>query len=119
VKARSESSDRRKHPPTHWHVAGHMLSAAGAFFPVLLVALGVGMAIYHWVEGRPWPDSFLSAAMLLSGMGPVDDICTTTGKWLVGLYALVAGLAFIVLAGVMLSPVIHHLLVRLDLDAEE
>jgi hypothetical protein len=71
------------------------------------------------VEGLSWPDSFLNAAMLLGGMGPVNQIHTTTGKWLVGLYALVAGLAFIVLAGVMLSPVIHHLMVRLDLDAEE
>jgi hypothetical protein len=45
VKARTESSDRKRHPPTHWHVAGHMLRAAGAFFPVLLAALGVGMGI--------------------------------------------------------------------------
>ena len=32
-------------------------------------------------------DSFLNAAMLLGGMGPVDRLHTTAGKWLAGSYA--------------------------------
>ena len=57
------------------------------------------MAIYHWVEGLAWPDAFLNAAMLLGGMGPVDPLHTTAGKWLAGLYALLAGVVFLVRAG--------------------
>jgi hypothetical protein len=34
------------------------------------------------------------------------------------LYALFAGLLFIVLAGVMLAPVIHHVLQRFHLDED-
>jgi len=109
----------KRYGPSQWHVARHMVTAAAAFVPVGAIALGVGMAIYHWVEGLAWPDAFLNAAMLLGGMGPVAPIQTTTGKWLVGLYALGAGLVFLVLAGVMISPVIHHLLVRMDLDTEK
>jgi hypothetical protein len=68
------------------------------------------MAMYHWVEGLPWSSAFLNAAMLLGGMGPVDPLRTEAGKWLAGVYALFAGVVFLVIAGVMLSPVIHHVL---------
>ncbi len=93
-----------------------MAVRAGALLPLLLFTLGIGMAIYHWVEGLPWPDSFLNAAMLLGGMGPVDRLQTTLGKWLAGGYALFAGLVFIVVAGVMIAPVIHGVLHRFHLE---
>ena len=96
-----------------------MLRHGAAVIPLGLFALGLGMAIYHWVEGLPWADAFLNAAMLLGGMGPVDQLHTTTGKWLAGFYALFAGIVFLVLAGVMLAPVIHHVLHRFHLEAGE
>lgn len=106
--------------PAHrpWHVARHMLTGAFALLPLGVGALFLGTAIYHWVEHLPWPDSFLNAAMLLGGMGPVNPLRTTAGKWLAGLYALFAGLLFIVLAGVMLAPVMHHVVQRFHLDEE-
>jgi hypothetical protein len=103
----------------HWRVARHMVSASGAFLPVSAATLALGMAIYHWVEGLAWSDAFLNAAMLLGGMGPVDPIHTELGKWLVGFYALLAGLVVIVLAGVMLSPVMHHVLHRLHVKDQK
>jgi len=66
--------------------------------------------MYHWVEGLSWSSAFLNAAMLLGGMEPVDPLHTEAGKWLAGVYALFAGGVFLVVAGVMLSPVIHHVL---------
>jgi len=102
-----------------WHLAGHMVSRAFALVPLGVGTLGLGMAIYHWVEGLGWPDAFLNAAMLLGGMGPVDPLRTTAGKWLAGFYALLAGVVFLVLAGVMLAPVIHHVLQRFHLEADE
>jgi hypothetical protein len=99
-----------------WHVAGHMLYGSYALFPLAAGALFLGVAIYHWVEHLPWADSFLNAAMLLGGMGPVNPLRTTLGKWLAGVYALFAGLFFIVLAGVMLAPVLHHVLQRFHMN---
>ena len=96
-----------------------MLSSGLAVLPLAVAALFLGVAIYHWVEHLPWADAFLNAAMLLGGMGPVDPLKTTAGKWLAGLYALFAGLFFIILAGVMLAPVIHHVLQRFHIDEEE
>jgi hypothetical protein len=102
-----------------WHLAGHMVSRGFALLPLGGGTLALGMAIYHWIEGLAWPDAFLNAAMLLGGMGPVDPLRTTAGKWLAGCYALLAGVVFLVLAGVMLAPVIHHVLQRFHLEADD
>jgi hypothetical protein len=93
-----------------------MALRAWALFPLMVLTLGSGMGIYHWVEGLSRPDAFLNAAMLLGGMGPINPIHTLEGKWLVGFYALFAGLVFIVLAGVMLAPVLHAVLHRFHLE---
>jgi len=93
-----------------WHLAGHMLGHATALLPLGIFTLAIGMSIYHWVEGLSWADAFLNSAMLLGGMGPVDPLHTTAGKLLAGGYALFAGMVFLVLAGVMLSPVMKHAL---------
>lgn len=120
-RSRSKASDDSQHQyKIHsWHIARHMLSRSLALVPLGLGTLGLGMAMYHWVEGLDWPDAFLNAAMLLGGMGPVDPLHTVAGKWLAGLYALLAGVVFLVLAGVMLAPVLHHVLQRFHLDPEE
>jgi hypothetical protein len=102
-----------------WLLARHMVSGATALFPLALATLLLGMGIYHWIEGRAWSDAFLNSAMLLGGMGPVDRLETTTGKWLAGVYALFAGIVFLVLAGVMLAPVLHHTLHRFHLDSAD
>jgi hypothetical protein len=98
--------------PQHrpWYLARHMVGHATALLPLGIFTLAIGMSIYHWVEGLSWDDAFLNSAMLLGGMGPVDPLHTTAGKLLAGGYALFAGMVFLVLAGVMLSPVMKHAL---------
>ena len=68
-------------------------------------------------QSAPPPDAFVNAAMLVGGMGPVDPLRTTAGKWLAGAYALFAGVVFLVLAGVMLVPVVHHVLEKFHLES--
>jgi hypothetical protein len=65
---------------------------------------------YHTYERLPWVDAFLNAAMLLGGMGPVDPPQSDAGKIFAGIYALYAGLVFIVTAALVLSPIMHRLL---------
>ncbi len=100
-------------------VAGRMLTSGAALLPFAAGTLFLGMWLYHYEEQLPWADSFLNAAMLMGGMGPVDRIQTSAGKWLIGSYALFAGLFFIVLAGVMLAPMIHHVLHRFHIGLKE
>ena len=96
-------------------VLWHALAAAG----LVLGSLLIGMAGYGYYERLPWLDAFLNAAMLLGGMGPVEEPQTAGGKLFAGLYALYAGLVFLVAAAVVLAPVVHRLLHRFHLEARE
>jgi len=82
----------------------------------LAIALGIGMAGYHFFEGLPWIDAFANAAMILSGMGPLTPLNTYDGKLFAGLYALFSGLTFITVVGVVLAPIIHRLFHRLHIQ---
>jgi hypothetical protein len=75
-------------------------------------SLAIGMAGYAHFEKLPWTDAFLNSAMLLGGMGPVDTPRTTGGKLFAGIYALYAGLVFIVSAALLFTPILHRVLHR-------
>jgi hypothetical protein len=79
---------------------------------LVIASLGVGMAGYGYYEHLPWRDAFLNASMLLGGMGPVESPQTPHGKIFAGMYALYAGLVFIVSAGVIGAPVVHRIIHR-------
>lgn len=87
-----------------------MLLHAAAAGALLLVSLAIGMAGYAYFERLAWRDAFLNAAMLLGGMGPVDPPRTDGGKLFAGVYALYAGLAFMVTAGLVFTPVVHRVM---------
>ena len=89
-----------------------VLRHAAAAFALLLFSLALGMAGYQHFEHLPWRDAFLNSAMLLGGMGPVDAPKTDGGKLFAGIYALYAGLVFLVAAGVVLAPVLHRIMHR-------
>ena len=82
-----------------------------AALAVALVALSllVGMWGYEHYEHLAWRDAFLNTAMLLGGMGPVDPLRTNGGKLFAGIFALYAGVVFLVVAGLFLVPVIHRI----------
>lgn len=77
---------------------------------VSVLSLALGMGGYMYYEDLPWRDAFLNSAMLMGGMGPVDPPHTPGGKVFAGLYALYAGLVFLVVAGVLLIPLLHRIL---------
>lgn len=84
---------------------------------LLALSLGAGMLGYATFEGLPWLDAFLNSAMLLGGMGPVNPPVTPGGKLFAGLYALYAGLLFIVAAALIFAPVVHRILHRFHWDS--
>ena len=93
-----------------------VLAHMGIALAVLAGSLALGMAGYMHFEHLDWIDAFLDAAMLLGGMGPVHDFETSAGKLFAGLFALYAGLVFILVAGLVLAPTLHRVLHRLHLD---
>lgn len=90
--------------------ARRVLLHAAAALVVLAFSLALGMVGYEYFENLPWRDAFLNAAMLMGGMGPVDAPRTDGGKLFAGLYALYAGLVFLVAAGLVFSPIVHRLM---------
>lgn len=77
---------------------------------IVLASLLIGMAGYSFFEGLAWRDAFLNASMLLGGMGPVDPPHSNGGKVFAGVYALYAGLVFLVGIAIVLAPVLHRVL---------
>lgn len=62
-----------------------------AALAVVLGSLWIGVLGYHEFEGMDTTDAFLNAAMILSGMGPVQPLQTEAGKLFAGCYALYSG----------------------------
>lgn len=87
-----------------------MLRHAAAAIALLILSILIGMAGYEHFEQLSWRSAFLNSAMLLGGMGPVDAPQTDGGKLFAGLYALYAGLVFLVVAGLILAPLVHRIM---------
>jgi hypothetical protein len=84
---------------------------------ILAFALGIGMTGYHFFESLNWVDAFVNAAMILSGMGPVNQLNTNGGKVFAGCYALFSGLVFLTAVGILLAPIAHRALHRFHLES--
>ena len=97
---------------------GRVLGYAVGASVIVMSALGAGMLGYHQFEHLSWLDSFLNAAMILGGMGPVNEVRSTAGKVFAGCYALFSGLIFLVAAGVLFTPAVHRLLHRFHVEAD-
>lgn len=87
-----------------------MLLHAATALALMLLSILLGMAGYEHFEQLPWRDAFLNTAMLLGGMGPVDPPRTDGGKLFAGLFALYAGLVFLVAVALVFTPVVHRLM---------
>lgn len=93
-------------------VGRHVLLALG----VLLLFLLLGALGYRYLAGLGWLDAVLNAAMILSGMGPVNQLDTDMGKWFATVYALVSGLVFAFTTGIIISPILHRVFHSLHID---
>ena len=103
--------ESKRHPPipkAHFirRVLGHFFVAMS----VLGASLVAGMAGYEYFENLAWRDAFLNSAMLLGGMGPINAPQSDGGKVFAGLYALYAGLVFLIVLAIIFTPVIHRVL---------
>lgn len=91
----------------------------GAAILLILAALFIGIAGYHWIAGLGWIDSLLNASMILGGMGPVDPLYGGAAKVFASAYALFSGLVFIMVMGIVFSPIIHRILHKFHVDERD
>jgi len=93
-----------------------LLRSAGIAAGIIFVALGIGVLGYHFLEGYSWVDALLNAAMILGGMGQVNELHSTGAKLFASAYALFSGIIFLTVAAVLFAPVVHRLLHRFHLE---
>lgn len=86
---------------------------------LLAFSLGIGMAGYAYFADLGGVDAFLNASMILTGMGPIDEMKTDAAKLFAGFYALFSGVAFLSMAAILFAPIAHRFLHALHLDLEE
>jgi len=83
---------------------------------LVLAALFIGIAGYHWIAGLEWVDALLDTSMILGGMGPVSQLTSQSAKVFAAGYALFSGLIFIAVMGIVFSPIVHRMLHKFHID---
>ncbi|MBL7761448.1 MAG: hypothetical protein JNK08_12190 [Sediminibacterium sp.] len=100
----------------------HFLFRLGRYslFALGLITFSVllGTAGYHYFGNISWLNSFHMACMILTGMGPVVEMESSSAKIFSSLYALYSGVAFLSITAVFFAPIIHRLLHILHVEEE-
>ena len=94
---------------------GRLARHGGIGLGIIAGSLGIGILGYRGFESLSWVDALVNAAMILGGMGPVNELHTNGGKVFASFYALFSGIIFLVVVGVLLAPVFHRFLHRFHL----
>lgn len=88
---------------------------------IIGISLIIGTAGYCYFGNLTLICGFYNASMILTGMGPVDQMTTNGAKLFSSIFALYSGIAFLTTATVLLAPIIHrmmHLLHIADADVD-
>lgn len=96
-----------------------VLKASLVSFLLFSFSLLIGIMGYHYFGKLQWVDSFINAAMILGGMGPVNQLDNDTAKIFAGCYALFSGVTFLIGMGVVLAPLLHRFMHKFHLDLDE
>src|SRR5256885_14795361 len=114
------SLERRRQPLlSRRRLADRMLKAIGLWCILAVVGLAIGMAGYASLEGMSLADSYVNAAMILSGMGPMGELKTTAGKIFAGSYAIFSGLLLVIATGFVLAPIFHRVLHHFHVESQK
>jgi hypothetical protein len=93
------------------------LGRYGIFAALLIfISVAIGTAGYSLFAHLSWIDSFHMACMILTGMGPVEEMKSEGAKLFSSFYALYSGVAFLSITAVFFAPIIHRLLHILQVE---
>ena len=112
------SSHRHKPLPPRPVFVARLAKSGVVGIGILAASLFAGMCGYHFLVDLPWIDALLNASMILTGMGPVAQVTTVSGKLFASVYALFSGVVFLGATGIVFAPVVHRFLHRFHLETE-
>ena len=95
------------------------LLAFGLSAGLIGFSLVLGILGYHFIAGLKWVDALMNAAMILTGMGPVDVLSSDAAKLFASAYALFSGVVFITATGILLAPIFHRVLHRFHVEEKD
>jgi hypothetical protein len=96
-----------------------LASNAAIATAMVVVSLAIGVVGYHVTAHLSWIDALLNASMILTGMGPVDPLPSTTAKLFASAYAIFSGVAFLSIVAVLMAPIVHRFLHRFHLELDD
>ncbi len=99
--------------------AARLAANAALAAAMVAVSLAIGVVGYHVTADLPWVDALLNASMILTGMGPVDPLSSTTAKLFASAYAIFSGVAFLSIVAVLMAPIVRRFLHRFHLEIDE
>ena len=111
-----QSTHKAELPALPEEFVQHVWRHAAMAGTLVLVSLAIGVIGFRISEPHPgWIDSYLNAAMLLGGMGPIDaKELSPAGRVFEATYALYCGLVFVVVLAIMLKPFLSRVIRKLD-----
>ena len=83
---------------------------------LIVVSIGIGVLGYHYIGKLGWIDSLYNASMILTGMGPVNEMTTDSAKLFSSAYALFSGIIFLSTVAIFFAPFAHRLMHLLRVD---
>lgn len=83
---------------------------------LVLGTLVIGGLGYRFIAGLSWVIAFHQAALLLSGMGPVETSLGTGGRIFESVYALFCGVILLGATGLLFAPFIHRMLHKFHVE---
>jgi len=96
-----------------------MLTSVALTMAVVAIGMIIGMAGYTGLEHMGWVDAYENAAMILSGMGPVEGMKSDAGKIFAGSYAIFSGIVVIASTSFLLAPILHRVLHRFHVEDDQ
>ncbi|MCB0741723.1 MAG: hypothetical protein KDB92_11895 [Chitinophagaceae bacterium] len=85
---------------------------------LLTISVAIGVLGYHYFGNLGWLDSFYNASMILTGMGPVNEMTTQAAKIFASFYALFSGVVFLSTVAIFFAPFAHRIMHLLHIDNE-
>ena len=86
---------------------------------LVVLSVTMGMLGYHYLANLSWLNSFHMACLILTGMGPVAEMQSSSAKIFDSFYALYSGVAFLSITAVFFAPFVHRIMHILHVDDEE
>lgn len=88
-------------------------------FVILMIILLIGMLGYRYIEKLDWLGCYSNAAMIISGVGTLNDPETKKGEFFVATYSLIGGASFILTIAIVFAPIFHWLFRKAKVEDRE